>query len=32
MLVLPCLKICRENHSNEEESTNYWYRLVIRMV
>ncbi|CAD8130016.1 unnamed protein product [Paramecium sonneborni] len=32
ILILPCLKICRDNHSNEEDSTNYWFTLVIRMV
>ncbi|CAD8183076.1 unnamed protein product [Paramecium octaurelia] len=32
ILILPCLKICRDNHSNEEESTSYWFTLVIRMV
>ncbi|CAD8092633.1 unnamed protein product [Paramecium sonneborni] len=32
ILILPCLKICRDNHSNEEDSTSYWFTLVIRMV
>ncbi|CAD8088898.1 unnamed protein product [Paramecium sonneborni] len=32
ILILPCLKICRDNNSNEEDSTNYWFTLVIRMV
>ncbi|CAK74123.1 unnamed protein product (macronuclear) [Paramecium tetraurelia] len=32
ILILPCLKICRENCSNEDDNFQYWLTCVNRML